>query len=82
MEGNLSNLRMGPHTHTVLPEPAGRMEPVWSEVFRHKVIPTLALAAAPSLLKDLSSNLNEAVSIHNSNHEDKSDDYSTIWSSH
>lgn len=67
------------YTYRPSPEPAGRMEPVWSEVFRHKVIPTLALAASPSLLKDLASNLNEAVSIHNSNHEDKSDDYSTIW---
>jgi hypothetical protein len=67
------------YTYRPSPEPEGRMEPVLSELFRHRVIPTLAAVVAPQLLKDLAHNLNEAVTVHNSNHADDSDDYSTIW---
>lgn len=68
-------------TYTYRPSPKleGKMEPFWSQVFRSKVIPPLALAAGPRLIGDLAENLNAAVAIHCSNHLDDVDDYSTIW---
>ena len=67
------------YTYRPSPEPEGKMDPVWSQVFRSKVIPPLALAAGPQLIADLAENLNAAVAIHCSNHVDDGDDYSTIW---
>jgi hypothetical protein len=67
------------YTYRPSPEPEGKMEPVWSQVFRSKVIPALAPAAGPRLIADLAENLNAAVTIHCSNHVDDTDDYSTIW---
>jgi hypothetical protein len=67
------------YTYRPSPEPEGRMEPVWSQRYRSKVIPPLALAAGPAFLADLAENLNTAVTIHCSNHIDDPDDYSTIW---
>ena len=67
------------YTYRPSPEPEGKMEPFWSQVFRSKVIPALALAAGPQLIADLAENLNAAVAIHCSNHVDDADDYSTIW---
>jgi hypothetical protein len=67
------------YTYRPSPEPEGKMEPVWSQVFRSKVIPALAPAAGPQLIADLAENMNAAVTIHCSNHVDDTDDYSTIW---
>jgi hypothetical protein len=67
------------YTYRPSPEPEGKMDPVWSQVFRSKVIPPLALAAGPQLIADLAENLNAAVAIHCSKNVDDGDDYSTIW---
>lgn len=67
------------YTYRPSPEPEGKMEPFWSQVFRSKVIPSLALAAGHQLIADLAENLNAAVAIHSSNHVDDAEDYSTIW---
>jgi hypothetical protein len=67
------------YTYPRSPEPEGKMEPFWSQVFRSEVIPHLALAVGPQLVADLAENLNAAVAINSSNHVDDTDDYSTIW---
>jgi len=67
------------YTYRPSPEPEGKMEPFWSQVFRSKVIPPLAAAAGRQLVADLAENINAAVAIHCTYHVDAADDYSTIW---
>jgi hypothetical protein len=67
------------YTYRPSPEPEGKMEPFWSQVFRSKVIPPLAVAAGRQLVADLAENLSAAVAIHCTYHVDVADDYSTIW---
>ncbi len=61
------------------PDPEGKMEPVWSQVFLRRVLEPLSLAIPDRFLASLTENLNRAVSIYTSNQLDDSDDYSTIW---
>ena len=61
------------------PDPEGLIEPAWAQMFLSKVLSPLATAAGPRLLEDLAQNLDAAVSIHSTHHEDKTEDYSTVW---
>jgi hypothetical protein len=63
-------------------DPEGKMEPVWSQAFLRRVMEPLLLAIPDRFVAFLAKNLNRAVSIHSSNQQDDSDDYSTIWRSH
>ena len=64
------------------PDPEAKLEPVWSQIFLRTVTEPLSLAIADGFLTALAENLNRAVTIHGSNQQDKSDDYSTIWRPH
>ncbi|MGD0156651.1 MAG: hypothetical protein ABSB50_11160 [Terracidiphilus sp.] len=64
------------------PDPEAKLEPVWSQLFLRKVNEPLLLAIPDGFLASLAENLNRAVTIHSSNQQDKSDDYSTIWRPH
>ena len=64
------------------PDPEAKLEPVWSRLFFNTVSEPLSLAIPDSFLASLAENLNRAVTIHSSNQQDKSDDYSTIWRPH
>lgn len=64
------------------PDPLGKMEPVWSQLFLRRVIEPLANAVPADLLASLAQNLNRAVSIHASNQQDHSNDHSEIWRPH
>lgn len=64
------------------PDPEGKMESVWAQLFLRRVIEPLSLAIPERFLAYLAKNLNSAVTIHSSNYQDQSDDYSTIWRNH
>lgn len=64
------------------PDPEAKLEPVWSQLLLRTVTEPLSLAIPDGFLAALAENLNRAVTIHSSNQQDKSDDYSTIWRSH
>jgi hypothetical protein len=64
------------------PDPEAKLEPVWSQLFLRTVTEPLSLAIPDGFLAALAENLNRAVTIHSSNQQDKSDDYSTIWRPH
>jgi hypothetical protein len=64
------------------PDPLAKLEPVWSQLLLKRVTEPLLLAIPDGFLASLAQNLNRAVTIHSSNRQDKSDDYSTIWRSH
>lgn len=64
------------------PDPLAKLEPVWSQLFLRRVTEPLSLAIPDGFLAALAENLNRAVTIHSSNQQDKSDDYSTIWRPH
>lgn len=63
------------------PDPEGKMEPVWSQVFLRRVLEPLSYMIPDRFLKSLTENLNRAVSINSSNQHNDSEDYSTIWRS-
>jgi hypothetical protein len=64
------------------PDPQGRIEPVRSQLFLRRVTEPLLLATQDRFLASLAENLNRAVTIHSSNYQDQSDDYSTSWRVH
>ena len=64
------------------PDPEAKLEPVWSQLFLRTVTEPLSLAIPDGFLAALAENLNRAVTIHSSNQQDKSDDYSAIWRPH
>ena len=64
------------------PDPEAKLEPVWSQLFLRTVTEPLSLSIPDGFLDALAENLNRAVTIHSSNQQDKSDDYSTIWRPH
>jgi hypothetical protein len=64
------------------PDPLAKLEPVWSQLFLRRVTEPLSLTIPDGFLAALAENLNRAVTIHSSNQQDKSDDYSTIWRPH
>lgn len=64
------------------PDPEAKLEPVWSQMFLRRVNEPLSLTVPDAFLAALAENLNRAVSIHSSNQQDNSDDYSTIWRPH
>jgi hypothetical protein len=64
------------------PDPEAKLEPVWSQLFLRTVTEPLSLTIPDGFLAALAENLNRAVTIHSSNQQDKSDDYSTIWRPH
>jgi hypothetical protein len=64
------------------PDPEAKLEPVWSQLFLRTVTEPLSLAIPDGFLAALAENLNRAVTIHSSNQQDKSDDYSTTWRPH
>jgi hypothetical protein len=64
------------------PDPEGKMESVWAQLFLRRVTEPLSLAIPERFLASLAKNLNSAVTIHSSNYQDQSDDYSTIWRKH
>ena len=59
-------------------DPEAKMEPVWSQLFLRRVIGPLATAVPGELLASLARNLNRAVTIHSSNQQGRSNDYSDI----
>jgi hypothetical protein len=61
------------------PDPEAKLEPVWAQLFLRTVTEPLSLAIPDGFLASLAENLNRAVTIHSSNQQDKSDDYSAIW---
>ena len=67
------------YTYRASPDPEGRMDPVWAQMFQSKVLPPLVTATGVKILEELTENLDAAVSIHSTYHEDKTEDYSTIW---
>lgn len=64
------------------PDPLGKMEPVWSQLFSRRAIEALAISLPAELLASLARNLDRAVSIHAKNQQDHSNDYSDIWRPH
>jgi len=54
----------------------------WTQLFLRTVTEPLSLSIPDGFLDALAENLNRAVTIHSSNQQDKSDDYSTIWRPH
>ncbi len=67
------------YTYHPSPDPEGRMDPVWAQMFQSKVLPPLVTKAGVQLIEDLAKNLDSALSIHSAHHEDEGEDYSTIW---
>ena len=64
------------------PYPVGKIEPIWSQLFLRRVTDPLTVAIPDHFLASLAENLNRAVTIHSSNQQGDTDDYSTIWRSH
>ena len=62
-----------------IPDPVGKMEPVWSQLFLRRVIEPLAASLPAQLLASLAHNLDRAVSIHAKNQQDHANDHSDIW---
>ena len=64
------------------PDPEGKMESVWTQLFLRRVTEPLSLALPERFLAFLAENLDSAVTIHSSNYQNQTDDYSTIWRNH